>query len=164
MSKPIHCYDYVNQPFDRVCEALRMKSSSVFHDATTSAESRAEAVAAGLHVNIAGIEIGKNVTIEVKSYTDIETRSGRKMTVHLQWQASDSPGLFPVMIAELDVYPITATETQLDFHGDYQPPLGILGKAIDAVMGHRIAEASVHKFLSEVAAYLRKNIPTLQNQ
>lgn len=157
MGKPIHCYDYVNQPYDQVCGALRSKSNSVFHNATLSAESRAGKIAAGLHVKIAGFDIAKDVEIRIQTYTEVESKSERKMTVHLEWKAAESSGLFPAMKAELDVYPITKTETQLDFHGEYEPPLGIMGKAIDAVIGHRIAEASVHQFLSEVAAYLRKN-------
>ena len=60
------------------------------------------------------------------------------------------------MKAELSVYPLTATETQLDFSGIYEPPLGAVGKALNAVAGHRIAESSVHRFISDVAAYLRQ--------
>jgi len=67
------------------------------------------------------------------------------------------PRLFPLMKAEISIYPFTATETQLDFLGVYKPPLGLLGKAVNAIIGHRIAEASVHRFVSDVAAYLRKS-------
>jgi hypothetical protein len=62
------------------------------------------------------------------------------------------------MHAELSVYPLTATETQLDFSGDYEPPFGILGNAVNAIVGHRIAEASVHRFVTEVAEYLRSTL------
>lgn len=164
MPKPIRCYDYVNRPYSQVCDALRLKSSAVFHEATTSAESRAGEVAAGLHVQFAGFEVTKNVKINIKSYTEIETNVGKKMSVQLEWQAAESSGLFPSMTAQMEIYPITKSETQLDFHGEYEPPLGIMGKAIDAIIGHRIAEASVHQFVSEVAAYLRKSTPVLQDQ
>ena len=53
------------------------------------------------------------------------------------------------MEAELLVYPISAKETQVVLEGNYEPPLGLVGKALDAVVGHRIAEASVHKFIKE---------------
>lgn len=59
------------------------------------------------------------------------------------------------MKAELSIYALTATETQLDSSGLYEPPLGALGKAANAVVGHRIAEVSVHRFVSDVAEYLR---------
>jgi hypothetical protein len=62
------------------------------------------------------------------------------------------------MKADLSIYPITATETQLDFNGLYEPPLGPLGKAVNAIIGHPIAEASVHRFVSDVGGYLRKTL------
>jgi hypothetical protein len=65
---------------------------------------------------------------------------------------------FPLMKADLSIYPITATETQLDFNGLYEPPLGPLGKAMNAMIGHRIAEASVHRFVTDVAEYLRRTL------
>jgi hypothetical protein len=59
------------------------------------------------------------------------------------------------MHAELAIYPLTATETQLELRGHYEPPLGALGAAVNALVGHRIADLSVHRFLSEVAGHLR---------
>jgi hypothetical protein len=46
----------------------------------------------------------------------------------------------------------------LDFNGLYEPPLGPLGKAVNAIIGYRIAEASVHRFINDVAGYLRKTL------
>ena len=163
MPKPIRCYDYVNQSYDKVCDALRSNSNAVFHAATMSAEARGGEVAAGLHVKIAGFDVSKDVEILVKYCSEIESKSINKMTIEFVWKAAEASGLFPVMTAQLDIYPITKTETQLDFHGQYEPPLGVMGKAIDAVLGHRIAEASVHQFLNEVAAYLRKSLTVLQD-
>ena len=157
-STTILCYDYVNHPYEKVCEALTLHANEIFHKATKSAEMRAENVAAGLHVKIAGIEIGKEILIDIKSYVDVESAHERKLSIRLDWKAADSSRLFPIMEAQLDVYPITGTETQLDFNGEYQPPLGILGKAIDGVIGNRIAKASVHHFVSEVAEFLRNNV------
>jgi hypothetical protein len=68
------------------------------------------------------------------------------------------PNLFPFMKAELSVYPLTATETQLNLLGNYEPPFGVLGSMIDSVVGNRIAEASVHQFITDVAVYLRAEI------
>ena len=163
MPKPIRCYDYVNQPFEKVCEVLRADSNAVFRAATTSAESRASEIAAGLHVKIAGFDISKHVEINIEGFTETETKAGKTLTVHLDWKAAETARLFPVMTARLNVYPLTRTETQLDFEGEYEPPLGLMGKAINAIVGHRIADASVHHFLSEVAAYLRTNAPSVQS-
>jgi len=37
------------------------------------------------------------------------------------------------------------TQTQLDFARLYEPPLGAVGKAVNAIISHRIAEVSVHE-------------------
>ena len=63
-----------------------------------------------------------------------------------------------LMDAELSIYPFTATETQLDFFGHYEPPFGMVGKTMNAVLGYRIAEVSVHHFLTDVAEYLRQSL------
>jgi hypothetical protein len=73
----------------------------------------------------------------------------------LEWETANMPSLFPLMKGELSIYPLTATETQLDFLGFYEPPFGAVGKAMNAIVGHRIAEVSVHRFISDVAGYLR---------
>ena len=64
------------------------------------------------------------------------------------------------MRGRLSVYPLSRSETQLEFEGVYDPPLGLLGDAIDAMAGHRIAEASVLQFLRDVAALLRSELAT----
>jgi hypothetical protein len=158
--REIRSFDYVNHPYDRVRDALGGDAVSVFRAATTAAASRTRMVAAALRVEVAGIEVGKEISISV-SRVEEKPRgptSAPLTRLNLEWEASESPGLFPVMKAELAIYPLTATETQLDFRGKYEPPLGWLGSAVNALVGHRIAEASVHRFVSEVAGFLRKKL------
>jgi hypothetical protein len=62
------------------------------------------------------------------------------------------------MKATLTVYPLTPTETQLQLDGTYDPPLGALGEAIDAVALHRFAQSSVVSFIREVATHLRRSL------
>ena len=108
-------------------------------------------------MSIAGIEVGTDIAITVTSVVTVEktVTSPESTRIDLEWEAAKMPRLFPLMKAELKIYPLTPTETQLDLAGKYEPPLGIVGNALDAVVGHRIAEASVHRFISDVAAYLR---------
>jgi hypothetical protein len=153
----IRAYDYVNHPYEQVRDALAEDARAVFQSATKAAASRARSVASQLRVNIAGIEVATDIAISV---TDVEESVPEGATapttrMHLEWKAASSPHLFPFMKAELCVYPLTATETQLDFSGFYEPPLGALGSAVNAIIGHRIAEVSVHRFVTEVAQYLR---------
>ena len=156
----IRSYDYVNHPYARVRDALSKDAIGVFQSATKAAASRARSIAAELRVDIGGVAVEAEIKIEVTSIVEeaSDTLSVPVTRLRLEWEAAKMPRLFPLMKAELSIYPLTATETQLDFSGLYEPPLGALGKAMNAIAGHRIAEASVHRFITDVAEYLRKTI------
>ncbi|MBV8276444.1 MAG: hypothetical protein JO170_14450 [Verrucomicrobia bacterium] len=158
--RQIHCYDYVNRPYEQVRSALSNDAPTVFQSATKAAANRARSIASELRLEIAGIGIETDIRVSVKNIEAKErkARSGPATRLELEWEATKMAHLFPVMKADLFIYPITATETQLDFNGLYQPPLGPLGKAMNAMIGRRIAQACVHRFISDVAEYLRTNL------
>ena len=156
--REIRCYDYVNHPYERVRDALRQDALTVFQSATKAAASRAQSIAAELHVDVGGMGVKTDIRISVKNIEEkvpdaLSTPATRLL---LEWEAATMPRLFPLMKAELAIYPLTSTETQLDFSGTYEPPFGAVGKAVNAIVGHRIAEVSVHRFISDVAGYLRQ--------
>jgi hypothetical protein len=62
------------------------------------------------------------------------------------------------MRASLLAYPLGPNETQLELRGHYEPPGGVIGSAADWLVGHRIAEASVHRFLDEVAGRVSQEL------
>jgi hypothetical protein len=155
--REIHSFDYVNHPYTRVRDALTADPAAVFRAATKAAASRAESVATELRVTVAGLEIGAEVVLSIGAIEESRQADSSRVTrIPVEWEAAERPRLFPLMNAQLSVYSLTARETQLDFLGQYNPPLGLLGGAMDAVMGHRIAEASVHRLVADVARYLRQ--------
>jgi hypothetical protein len=156
--RELRCYDYVNHPYERVRDLLKQNAVAVFQSATKTAASRAESVAAELHVEFGGIGVKTDINISVERIEEKpgDAMSSRSTRLLLEWQGATMPRLFPLMKGELSVYPLTSTETQLDFFGVYEPPFGAVGKTMNAIAGHRIAEASVHRFIDEVAGYLRQ--------
>ena len=158
--RKIHRYDYVNHPYEQVRSALSKDARGVFHSATKAAASRAQSIASELRIDIGGIGIQADIQVSVKNIEvkPGKARSGPVTRLQLEWEAAKMANLFPLMKADLSIYPITATETQLDFDGFYEPPLGPLGKAMNAMVGHRIAEACIHRFVSDLAEYLRKSL------
>ena len=159
-SREIRTYDYVNHPYDVVRDTLLADAVGTFRVATHAAADRAEAVAAALRVSFGGVDLGREVRINVGTPVESPGEHGRQPStrIPIEWEAASRPGLFPLMRGELAIYPITGTETQLDFGGTYEPPLGPLGGVLDAVVGHRIADASIHRFLADVAQHLRDSI------
>ena len=160
MNRQIQSYDYVNHPYPAVRDALVRDPAAVLRAATNAAASRARAVAAALHVNIGPLDIGTEIAVTVGEISErtSEAPISQVTRIPIEWSAAQRAALFPIMDAELSVYPLTATETQLDFRGRYEPPLGILGGALDAIVGHRIAQASVHRLVADVANYLREHV------
>ncbi len=158
--REIRCYDYVNHPYERVRNALQQDALTVFQSATKTAAHRAQSVAAELHVDIGGIGVKSDIKIAVTKVEEETLDAIRTPTTRLllEWEAATMPRFFPLMKGELSIYPLTPTETQLDFSGVYQPPFGAVGKTMNAIVGHRIAEVSVHDFVRDVAGYLRQSL------
>ncbi|MCA9704574.1 MAG: hypothetical protein KDK70_01855 [Myxococcales bacterium] len=158
--RPIRCFEYVNAPYDRVAELVRRDPLALFRAATEVASTRAESVAVGLRVGVGGMEVGTEVAITIVGVHDEQPHgpSSRMTRVDLRWQAANHAAWFPTMEAALTLYPLSADETQVDLDGSYEPPGGILGAGADALVGHRIAEASVHRLVREVAQRLRAEL------
>jgi hypothetical protein len=102
-------------------------------------------------VGVAGISKLIRVQARELSWTD---HSGG---VALRWEAAGSGGsLFPVLDANLTLTPVLApgAGSVLTLTGVYRPPLGLVGQALDHAVLHRIAAATVRRFLVRVAAQL----------
>lgn len=156
---PLRAYDYVNHPYRRVRQVLLDDAVGLFQRATTVATSRAASLHAQLHARLGPFDVAADVEIRVTSIEETHSPLGGPATrVALEWSALRHPGAFPVMQATLTLYALTETETQLELEGAYQPPLGLVGKAVDAIVGRRIADASVLCFIQEVATRLREEL------
>jgi hypothetical protein len=94
--------------------------------------------------------LSKAVTVQVGMVRD----RGEGFVVPLRWSATGPTELFPVMEADLEVAPLGAQESQLRLSGSYDPPLGPLGRQLDRLLLHQLAEATVRAFLSELVAAL----------
>ena len=158
--RELHYYDYVNHPYPAVKGALVADALGVFQRATSSAAARADSVGTQLRVQLGAIQVGADIDVQVTTVEDTTAYGGPATRLALAWKAVRRPELFPTMEGTLTVYALSAHETQLDFEGRYQPPLGAVGGALDAVVGHRLAEAAVKRFLEDVAGWLRTHLAT----
>ena len=159
MTQPhaLRAYEYVNRPYGAVRQALRADPVGIFGRATKGAAHRAGAVAASLRANIGSLEVGTDVTIEVGAIEELpDGPLGHVPTtrIPLTWKATRAAALFPSMEAVLTIYALSKDETQLDLRGEYRPPLGALGAAVDTIALGRLADASVHRFVADIAARL----------
>ena len=100
-------------------------------------------------------EIGFGERIRMKREVAVKLsppiRSSSKTVFPLRWEASDHPGLFPALDADLEVAPLGDSRTHLAMSARYVPPFGTVGRAIDRALLSRVAEATLKDFLDRVA-------------
>ncbi len=94
--------------------------------------------------------LSKAVSVYVGKVRD----RGEGFVMPLRWSATGPTELFPVMEADLEIAPLGTYESQLRLSGSYEPPLGSVGRRLDRLLLHQLAEATVRAFLSELVAAL----------
>lgn len=158
-------FDYVSHPFERVQAALRTDAAGIFRRATTSENARAKAHGASLHVRVGALDVSAPIDVELGPAEDLQSSPlGYPITQFtIAWQAQ-APRWFPQLHGKLLVYPLSSTETQLELEATYEPPLGLIGDAFDAAVGHRVAHPSVYNFLRDIAQRLRAELDTTRGK
>jgi hypothetical protein len=89
------------------------------------------------------------VSVQVRELASRRDRAG----LAIRWEATGPGGsLFPVLDADLRLSPAGENSTLLTLEGAYRPPFGALGAALDRAILHRVAAATVRRFIKQVAA------------
>lgn len=83
-----------------------------------------------------------------------QPRGGDAIAIPLRWRSATTDRLLPVLEAELELQPLSGGGSHLSLLGTYRPPLSVMGGAGDVLLGHRVAEACVRRFVLDVAARL----------
>jgi hypothetical protein len=73
-----------------------------------------------------------------------------KTLVPIDWTATGSERLFPSLEGDLELAGLGDRRTQLSISARYKPPLGVIGRALDRALLHRVAEATIKDFLDRV--------------
>lgn len=102
-----------------------------------------------------GSHVAKTVAIRLH---DASVGDGT-VTLPMVWTATGTPGLFPRLEADLVVGAVDADSSQIALRGSYTPPLGSIGRALDRLVFHRIAESTVKAFVDRIAAAVVANGP-----
>lgn len=155
MSRLIYTYAYAKVAFDDAIALLAGDPERLLQDATDVSAADADSVVANLHVSIAGHDIDRDVTIELGEFDPVEVL---RSVVPVRWRATRGHLWFPTMDATLEITALSLRPplVQVTLAGSYEPPLGTLGAVLDAVAAHRIAEATAHTFVNEVARRLEE--------
>jgi hypothetical protein len=115
-----------------------------------------------MHVGLelAGKHVGGPVVLEVGEPLD----SHRVVMLPLRLRSRDHRRLFPTLEGSLDAAWLGRGRTYLALSLTYDPPLGLVGRAVDATLLHRVAEMVVQRFLEAIANELLVRAECLRHQ
>ena len=92
---------------------------------------------------------GSSRLVEVR-VRELVTR-GQSAVLTLRWEAAGpGGGLFPVLDADITMAPYGESGTLIALAGSYRPPLGLVGAALDRVLLHRVAAATMRRFVNRI--------------
>ena len=95
--------------------------------------------------------VSKLVRVQFRELSWTDGSAGLAM----RWEATGAGnGLFPVLDADLRLAPAGDHCAVLTMAGSYRPPLGSLGAALDRAVLHRVADATIRRFVARVAAQI----------
>lgn len=135
-------------------EAQRRVEDALRTDGLLSISSSAFAEGARLLLR-AGV-LGVTKQVEVQALSPYR-RDDAVVVVAFTWHATGFFGdLFPVFDANLELSPSDrAGHTTITLVGSYRPPAGKVGRALDRVLMHQVAQATAEKFLDQVNAVIQ---------
>ena len=140
----------IDRPFDAVRTELVDSGSAWLRESLVAAYEEGERLSLRVISSIGPLRLSKRVWAELG---EMAVRTDR-VTQPVRWRAAGATGLFPAMVADLEITPMGAAMTSISFMGRYVPPLGPLGREVDRVLLHRLAQASVRALLARVAERL----------
>ena len=136
----------VEVSFPVACERLTQLTGSAALIATSEDSYSRET---GTLARVGAIGLSKLVRIQVRELARTEKSAG----IALRWEAvGPGGGLFPVLDADVRLTPAGEHVTLLSMAGSYRPPLGTLGQVLDRAILHRVAAATIHGFVTQIAA------------
>jgi len=102
-------------------------------------------------LRVGALGLSREVRVQARELSERDGSAG----LAIRWEVTGpGRGLFPVLDADIRLFPTGEQTTLLTLAGAYRPPLGAVGEALDRAILHRVAAATVRNFLSRVAADL----------
>jgi hypothetical protein len=140
----------VKAPYASVRDRLLDKSPRWLTDGATAAYAEGERLFLTISATGGEVTVRKRVQVDLgAAYV-----RGEGLVVPLSWWATGAQRLFPTLDADLELMPLGPDQVMLTLMGRYEPPLGAVGRGLDRLVLHRIAETCVRSFLHRTAANL----------
>jgi hypothetical protein len=133
-------------PAGQVEEALLGSPAGWLSAVAGEAQRRGDGLLTEVGIGPLGGRLGRRVVVQLGE----PVRFPSMISLPLTWEPIGMEGLLPRLDANIEMGPLGEDRTQLAISARYRPPLGAVGRTIDRVLLHRVAEATVKDFLDRV--------------
>ena len=131
---------------DRVERALLASPAGWLSAMAGVAQERGDGLLTDVGVGPLGTRIRRRVAIQLGA----PVRFPSMTSLPLTWEPVGLGGLLPQLDANLELGSLGEDRTQMAISARYRPPLGVVGRAADRVLLHRVAEATLKDFLDRL--------------
>ncbi|MEO8755885.1 MAG: hypothetical protein ABI624_24750 [Casimicrobiaceae bacterium] len=152
----LHCQAHVDHDYASVRETLLADKREILREATRRAA--AAAVTTELGVMVGVYELIAELELAVESTWPSRSPAGKPaLAITLSWRSPRRLEWFPTMSATMTCYALSATETEIDLDGAYDPARSVFG-TIDPGTTNRFTHRVVENFVREVAASVQEEV------
>lgn len=146
-----------NVGFETAADLLAIDAVVVLRLATDAAVAETNDIVLNLVSKWAWFDVHEPVRADVGELS----RTRYEVLVLLSWVADRRRRLLPAVTGHLSVTAISSRHTEVGFVGDYSPPTGLLPSVDERVLGRRVVDAAIGRFLDKVVAHLEQQRPVL---
>lgn len=139
----VYYFTHVDRPFEEAEEALLSLPGCLSRVARIAYR---EGEQLQIRIRPARLPVADVVRLQV----GVPVRRPSQTTLPLSWETRGGTRLFHRMEADLILEPLDPTSCHLSFSGSYDPPPGTV--PADRLPLHRVAEATVKRFMDAMAA------------
>lgn len=106
-----------------------------------------------LDAEMFGFSVGRECILAVEQMAAVNEPI-EVVVIPLRIADAEHPAAFPCFVGECEMVATDDSDVELALEGDYHPPAGPAGAALDAVALHTVAERALRGFFDEIASRL----------
>lgn len=103
-----------------------------------------------LDAEILGFSVGRQAALSVEKMVSVDSPV-EVAVIPIRITDVEHPHAFPSFVGEFELVATAESEVEMALEGDYHPPAGAAGAALDMVALHTVAESAVRSFFEDVA-------------
>jgi hypothetical protein len=150
----VRYYVTIDRPIEACRQVLLESPEEWLPNVVQTSHGPAEQLLARMGFTVLAVDVRKKALVQLGN--PVQLRDW--LHIPISWEAQPVSELFPRFEGELQLVPISPEETKLALAGTYDPPLGDLGRAVDNLLMHTAAEATVKDFVEQLGRRLEKQL------